>query len=120
MTGQEMTSDLSIAVLLAWLKSDHIPGAPVRSTCTSAVLSCSERVLEVVGGADHLVRVATGTRLDDCRAAVLGDRHAPARGGTTVVTDGSASSLRTTSATTASKDGSPALCVEECTTTISP
>ncbi len=31
-TGQEMTSDLSIAERLAALKSDHIPGAPVRST----------------------------------------------------------------------------------------
>ena len=33
-TGQEMTSDLSIADLLAWLKSDHMPDAPVRFTLT--------------------------------------------------------------------------------------
>ncbi len=33
-TGQEMTSDLSIAERLAALKSDHIPAAPVRFTCT--------------------------------------------------------------------------------------
>lgn len=31
-TGQEMTADFSIAVLFASLKSDHIPGAPVRLT----------------------------------------------------------------------------------------
>ncbi len=36
-TGHEMTSDLSIAVLFASLKSDHIPGAPVRSTSTPRV-----------------------------------------------------------------------------------
>ena len=34
-TGQEMTSDFIIAVLLAWLKSDHMPGAPVSETYTS-------------------------------------------------------------------------------------
>ena len=33
-TGQEITSDLSIALLLASLKSDHIPEAPVRCTWT--------------------------------------------------------------------------------------
>jgi len=33
-TGQEMTSLLSIADRLAWLKSDHIPDAPVSETCT--------------------------------------------------------------------------------------
>ena len=33
-TGQEMNSDLSIASRFAWLKSDHIPGAPVRLTAT--------------------------------------------------------------------------------------
>ena len=31
-TGQERTSDFSIALLFASLKSDHIPGAPVRLT----------------------------------------------------------------------------------------
>ncbi len=33
-TGQEMSSDLSIASRFAWLKSDHIPEAPVRLTAT--------------------------------------------------------------------------------------
>ena len=33
-TGQEMTSLLSIAERLASLKSDHIPDAPVSETCT--------------------------------------------------------------------------------------
>ncbi len=35
-TGQEMTSLLSIAERLASLKSDHIPDAPVSETCTPA------------------------------------------------------------------------------------
>ncbi len=34
-TGQEMTSDFSIAERLAALKSDHIPAAPVRLTTTA-------------------------------------------------------------------------------------
>ena len=38
-TGQEMTSDLSIADRLAALKSDHIPAAPVRLTTTALVES---------------------------------------------------------------------------------
>ena len=38
-TGQEMTSDLSIAERLAALKSDHIPAAPVRLTTTALVES---------------------------------------------------------------------------------
>src|SRR5690349_13404860 len=33
-TGHEITSDLSIAVLFAWLKSDHMADAPVRFTVT--------------------------------------------------------------------------------------
>jgi hypothetical protein len=33
-TGQEITSERSIALLLAALKSDHIPEAPVRWTWT--------------------------------------------------------------------------------------
>src|SRR5665648_157375 len=35
-TGQEITSDLSIANRFAALKSDHIADAPVRCTCTPA------------------------------------------------------------------------------------
>ncbi len=38
-TGQEMTSDLSIAERLAALKSDHMPAAPVRLTTTALVES---------------------------------------------------------------------------------
>ena len=33
-TGQEISSDFIIAVLLASLKSDHMPDAPVSETCT--------------------------------------------------------------------------------------
>ena len=38
-TGQETTSDFIIASLLAWLKSDHMPEAPVSATVVSAVPS---------------------------------------------------------------------------------
>ncbi len=38
-TGQEMTSDFSIAERLAALKSDHMPAAPLRLTCTPPVES---------------------------------------------------------------------------------
>ena len=34
MTGQESSSDFIIALRLATLKSDHMPEAPVRLTCT--------------------------------------------------------------------------------------
>ena len=52
-----MSSDFSIALLLASLKSDHMPGAPVRLTVVDAVASRSASfALEVVRGADHLGR----------------------------------------------------------------
>ncbi len=41
-TGHEISSDFIIALRLASLKSDHMPEAPVRFTCTSSVpASCS-------------------------------------------------------------------------------
>ena len=44
-TGQEMSSDLSIASRLASLKSDHIPQAPVRSTATPGPATPARLVL---------------------------------------------------------------------------
>ncbi len=38
-TGHEISSDFIIADLFAWLKSDHMPGAPVRLTCTPSAPS---------------------------------------------------------------------------------
>ena len=44
-TGQEMSSDFIIAVLLASLKSDHMPDAPVSETCTPSAGSAASSVL---------------------------------------------------------------------------
>ena len=41
-TGQEMSSDFIIAVLLASLKSDHMPEAPVSETWTPSPRSSRE------------------------------------------------------------------------------
>ena len=55
-TGHEMSSDFIIADLLASLKSDHMPDAPVSETCTPSAGSSASCVLEVICGAHHLVR----------------------------------------------------------------
>src|ERR1039458_7901080 len=44
-TGHEITSDFSIAERLAALKSDHMPDAPVRCTCTPEVESLASWTL---------------------------------------------------------------------------
>ncbi len=72
-TGQEISSDFIIAVLLASLKSDHMPDAPVSESRTPSAGSAASSVLEVVGGAHHLVRARGGARLDDGGAAVARD-----------------------------------------------
>ena len=46
-TGQEITSDLSIAERFAALKSDHIPEAPVSCTPTPALPSAASFVLRL-------------------------------------------------------------------------
>ena len=79
-TGQEISSDFIIAVLLASLKSDHMPGAPVRLTSTpSPSRGRGQLVLEVVRRADHLVGVLGGPGLHDGGVTVVGDRHSRAR-----------------------------------------
>ncbi len=74
-TGQEMTSDLSIAERLAALKSDHMPGAPVRLTTTAPLDRPCSVPFSAVGGGHHLVRVARGAALHDRGVAVGGDRQ---------------------------------------------
>ncbi len=73
-TGQEMTSDFSIAFLFASLKSDHMPAAPVRLASTPGRGAVAERPLEVDGGGDHFVRVLGGAGADHRRVPVGGDR----------------------------------------------
>ena len=82
-TGQEMISDFSIALLFASLKSDHMPGAPVRLTVVvpldSSASSPSGRPRRAPS------RWARGrAAAQHHRAAVLGDlggdaRHAAVR-----------------------------------------
>ena len=69
-TGQEISSDFIIADWLAWLKSDHMAGAPVRSTSTPPEPSLRERALQLVGRAHHVVRVARRARRGSPRLAV--------------------------------------------------
>ena len=55
-TGQERSSDFIIALRLATLKSDHMPEAPVRLTCTPSVAGSLQIALQGIGGRDHLGR----------------------------------------------------------------
>ena len=77
-TGQEMTSDFSIASLLASLKSDHMPAAPVRLVSTLA-RRLAEWALEVAGGGDHFVGVPGRAGADHRGVSVGGDRDPGAR-----------------------------------------
>ncbi len=80
-TGQEMNSDLSIASRFAWLKSDHIPEAPVRLTATRRAGGVGKLGLEAVGGVDHRVRIGGRAGPDHGRVAVGRDRDARPRRG---------------------------------------
>ncbi len=102
MTGQEMISDFSIADLFASLKSDHIPGAPVRLTRTSSVESA----------------VSSPFRSSAARTISVGLAAAPARtmtvrpssdgwGATTEDTRSSCSRMRVALMTTPSSSPSP-------------
>ena len=72
-TGQEISSDFIIAVLLASLKSDHMPGRAGQRDLHAVGGQRGELLLEVVGGADHLVRARAGAGLDDGGVTVTGD-----------------------------------------------
>ena len=88
MAGHESSSDFIIADRFAWLKSDHMPAAPVRLTCT---------VSEPSFASGPFSSSATRTMSFELRAAPAwitpvwrsGEVDIPARGGTTVVTAGS-------------------------------
>ena len=91
-TGHEISSDFIIADLLAWLKSDHMPAAPVRSTRTPSEPSFASGPFS---------SSAARTMSFASRAAPAwitavwrsGEIDRPARGGTTVATAGSLFSL---------------------------
>ena len=107
-TGQEMISDLSIALLLASLKSDHMPGAPVRLTvvvllerpASSPFRSSAARTISVGLAAAPALRI---TVLPFCETW----------GGATDETRSSASRICVASAIVEARSPSP------CTTTIS-
>ena len=80
-TGQEMSSDLSIASRFARLKSDHIAAAPVTLTATLRAGDMCELGLEAVGGVDHRVLIRRRAGPDHGRVAVGRDRHPRLRRG---------------------------------------
>ena len=111
-TGQEMTSDLSIAERLAALKSDHMADAPVSCTCTPAVDSAAS--LPFRRSAARTIAFASRAA-PACTVAVCpsGEIDTPAAGATTPLTAPSARSVRSTPATAVLNAGSPAVCVGE-------
>ena len=111
-TGHEITSDFSIAERLAALKSDHIPDAPVRCTCTPA--SDSAESLPFKRSAATTIAFASRAA-PACTIAVWPSREidTPVVGGTTALTAPSARKVRSTRATTAPKAGSVAFRVGE-------
>ena len=94
-TGQETTSDFSIAERLAALKSDHIAEAPVRWTCTPA----PDRAESLPFKRSAATTIAFASRAAPaCTIAVCPSREmdTPAAGGITVLTARSARSVCST------------------------
>ncbi len=103
-TGQDTTSDLSIAERFAALKSDHMPGAPVRSTTVLLV----ERAWSLPLSVSAAATIAFGSRAaPPCTIAVCpsGETVTPGVGGTTTLTARFERSVLCTRATTALKPG---------------
>jgi hypothetical protein len=118
-TGQEISSDFIIAVLLASLKSDHMPGAPVRLTSTPCPPAPASSLLR--SSAARTMSFAFFAA-PACTTAVRPSSEivAPGRGGTTVVTAALERRIRSTFATEALNWGSRTVESCECTTTINP
>ena len=110
-TGQEMTSDLSIAERLAALKSDHIPAAPVRLTTTVLRREPVQGSLELVGRGDHFVGVLGGARPARSRCGRRGRSTARPPGATTVRTALFARSVCSTRAIADLNAGEPTVSV---------
>ncbi len=116
MIGQEISSDFSIASRLAWLKSDHIPAAPVRLTSTPGAATPARSDLRPSAAATIPLASrpapATITAVWPSR-----DIEAPGRGGVTFFTAELAASVRSTRATVRRKAGSATVALCECTAT---
>ncbi len=104
-TGQEISSDFSIASRLASLKSDHMPAAPVRLASTPGAATPASFGLEVVGCGDHLVRALGGVPARTTAVWPSREIETPGRGGVTAATAGSAARTRSTRARVRRKAG---------------
>ena len=117
-TGQESSSDLSIASRLASLKSDHMPAAPVRFASTPGAAAAASLPLSSSAAATisfgSLAAVARRTAVWPSR-----EIERPGRGGTTAPTAGSAARMRSAGRRVARKRGELAVSRGEWTATCS-
>ncbi len=106
-TGQEKSSDFSIASLLASLKSDHMPAAPVRlaSTPGAATPATSDFSSPAAATIAFGSLAAVARRTAVCPSREI---ETPGRGGTTLATAASAARVRSTAARVRRKRGSSA------------
>ena len=116
-TGHEISSDFIIALRLASLKSDHMPEAPVRLTCTSSVPASFSFPLSASAAATISVVVPFAPALTiavwpSCEI------ENPASGSATVATRESSRRMTAARSTVAVNAGSPTFAEGEWTTTI--
>ncbi len=118
-TGQEMSSERSIALRLAALKSDHMPDAPVRWTATPPRPAAASRPLSESAA---LTIPFESRAAPAWTTAVWPSREieAPGRGGTTELTAELERRIRSVAVTRDRNAGSFTVLVGEWTTTISP
>ena len=117
-TGQEMNSDLSIASRFAWLKSDHIPEAPVRLTATPGPAASASLVLRRSAAST----IAFGSAAAPARITAVwpsGEIETPGCGGETRPTAGSRRRTRCERATACRNSGAVATRSREWTATCS-
>ena len=114
-TGHESSSDLSIASRLASLKSDHIPDAPVRLTCTPvAAVAARETLRSFAAATISLASFAAPAMIT--AVCPSGEIETPGRGAITCRTAGSAASTASARARVRRKAGSPTVRPGEWTT----
>ncbi len=115
-TGHEMTSDLSMALLLASLKSDHMPADPVSSARTPAPAAPAMGRLRS-SAARTMSSGAARAPATTSAVCPSGEMPIPGRGGRTSSTRGSASNSVSTRRNVRRKPGSPGVWPGELTTT---
>jgi hypothetical protein len=116
-TGQEISSDFIIADLLAWLKSDHMPAAPVRLTRTPLDPSLARGPFS--SSAARIMSFSSRAAPAWITAVWRpGEIDTPARGGVTVLTAGSLRSLSSTARRTRANTGSETVLSGAWTTTV--